>query len=419
MDLVFKNITNFALIGTNPCTITCVSPVSIMLINVTDFKLSKISLINCTKIHSLTGYNTSILLYHCTSFIMDKMDITVNSGTIGLLVVNTVGSSRIAHVRIRVNYLSCPSLNRQTNGVLLYYNDFSWNTHNATVKFNIDNLQYITDGLCTENIITILLSQKRYNVSVNICNTIFKDLKNSSALYYYGETCGLNVKSDISISNCTVRDNIGNHQLKMFDIVLNNSHCINTTQLLQYYKQQYSSIYFINCTFTNNTDMEAIIYVTPASSRTITGYIKVWWGGFFNNRDVNFIKVKAKTEIIWQLTTHLSVKYINVSYNKHHNGEGLITMTNGVIYFVGPMCFIKNDYYETIIKAHLTVVACKGNINLTRNYARQILTAKHGSYFLLLENTTINISENIHLVIMPSLFVQFNFTTQKATLIKT
>lgn len=417
-DLVFKGIINFMLTGTDHCTITCVSPVSIVLINVTNFQLNKISLINCTKINALykltkqqgngltmdfisssnaTVYNTTILLYHCTSVIIDKVNMTLNTGSVGVLAVNAGGISRMTNVKVKVNCLSHSLLNAdqaKINGVLLFYNDRNAG-HNANTNFTIDNLQYITNGLCTENVITLLLHQKKYNIYIEILNTIFKNLHNSSALYYYGETCGLNAVNKINISNCMVCDNIGNPEFKMFDIILYNSDCFNNASFFQYCNRQHSYVHFTNCTFTNNTDMEAMIYVTPASSRATTGYIGVYQGGFFNNQNANFIKVKVKVEIVWQLTTQFLIRNLNVSYNTHYDGESLITMSNGVMYFSGPLYFIKNEYYRTIIKAHLSVVACKGYTEFIGNHARQILTAKSSSYFLLLENATVNMSKNI------------------------
>ena len=109
---------------------------------------------------------------------------------------------------------------------------------------------------------------------------------------------------------------------------------------------------------------------------------------------MHFIAVKSEQEIIWQLTLYIKATQITVCSNKHRDGNSLISVANGVIYFVGPVKFTQNHYYENIIKLHLSVIICKGYVALTKNHARQILKAKGGSYFLLLEYSKINISEN-------------------------
>ena len=50
-DLIFKNINNFSLIGNDQCVITCTSPASVLIINVTSFIFRNIKLMNCIKSH--------------------------------------------------------------------------------------------------------------------------------------------------------------------------------------------------------------------------------------------------------------------------------------------------------------------------------------------------------------------------------
>ena len=65
-----------------------------------------------------------------------------------------------------------------------------------------------------------------------------------------------------------------------------------------------------------------------------------------------------------------------------------------MIEIVGPTLFAHNYYYENIIKLHLSTFVCKGDIKLVNNSARYILRAKAMSYFMISENTTVNISSN-------------------------
>ena len=140
--------------------------------------------------------------------------------------------------------------------------------------------------------------------------------------------------------------------------------------------------------------MAAIIHVTPASSQIVAGYIKIKRSEFSNNNQVHLIKVKGEAEIFWQLTTVIEINTIKVLSNKHEEGNSLIFVTNGAILFVGSVLFMNNSYYTNIIELHLSIGLLKGYIELTGNIARKIIKAKSGSYFILMENSTVNMSQN-------------------------
>ena len=87
-DIVFQDISNFSLIGNDQCIITCTSPASVLIINVTSFIFQNIKLMNCIKSHKeyfnvtyfdllyardavpfikVTEYHTSLFLYNSSS----------------------------------------------------------------------------------------------------------------------------------------------------------------------------------------------------------------------------------------------------------------------------------------------------------------------------------------------------------------
>ena len=88
-DLVLKNINNFTLIGINSTIIHCILHVSLMVVNVTIFKIENMNLINCGKRQAVFLYINfeqiieliidnhlndehiaAVLLYNCTSVII-------------------------------------------------------------------------------------------------------------------------------------------------------------------------------------------------------------------------------------------------------------------------------------------------------------------------------------------------------------
>ena len=146
----------------------------------------------------------------------------------GILVVNTRNYSKIINTHIIVQATNCYNSSLQTNGIMLYFNNFD-NPYNKSSQIHFDNFRFTTNGLCTHPIyyaIKTLLFQNNANISVTIQNTIFTNLVNVTALYYYGEMCGITVRNNLIVQNSTVFNNTGNPILKMFHIVLNDIHCL-------------------------------------------------------------------------------------------------------------------------------------------------------------------------------------------------
>ena len=346
--------------------------------------------------------NTSILLDKCTSVMITNVTINVGVGYAGLFAVNMKRTSTITNLKVHVNCFTCPQFYSHISGIIFYYysklNYTNTKKQNQNSIINLFHYQYKTHGSCPyqfQYAITLLPFQKHYNVSVNIQSITLNNLENSSLLYYSGEISNNAVISKVTIKDSVIYNNIGNTQLKMFHILLTNYREVIKDLSFLYYNQQRTIIEFENCTFTNNTNMAAMIYVTPGSSRVISAYINIKRVAFCNNRQLHFIKVKSTTEIIWQLTTHIKLFNVHILSNKHTDGDSLISVTNGVIYFVGPAIkCTNNSYYRNIIELHLSIAVGKRYIEFTNNNARQILQAKSSSYLIIEEVTTVNMSAN-------------------------
>ena len=158
--------------------------------------------------------------------------------------------------------------------------------------------------------------------------------------------------------------------------------------------QKRSSVFFRNCQFTNNTNMEAMIFISPTSANKITGYIEVRQSDFHNNTDAHFITVKREAEAFWQLNIQIKIHDFTASLNKHHDGDSLISIIGGKVIIEGPTFFNENGYYRNIIKLHLSMIVFKEQIKFTNNHARHIISGNSGSYFMITEYTTFTISYN-------------------------
>ena len=353
-DLVIQNVTNVTLTGESLCVIRCTSHVSIIILNVTNFRLENITFENCgtnygNHVHFHSDFykydvisiskpesNASILLYHCILVEIINITITVTEGDTGMLVVNT-RNLNITNIRITIQ-INCSSVNNsslQTNGIMLYYDNWN-NPYKKSSEIQLDNFQFATNGSCshpTYYAITSLLLQNNANISIIIQNTIFNDLINVTALYYYGEACGIGVSNYLTIRNCIVSNNTGNPNLKMFHITLYNMQCIRLFRSKQlYYLQQYSNISFMKCKFENNVNMTSMIYVSPASTRSTTGFFYLESNMFHNNVNTHFLIMKSDTDNIWQLSNVVVIDTINITSNVHDEGWSLMSFTNSWIW---------------------------------------------------------------------------------------
>ena len=334
--------------------------------------------------------NASLLLNGCDSAVISNVSISIKAGYTGLFAVNVKNSSTITNLKVYVDCSRCPEFYSRISGVIFYYftslNNTSTKTSKQNSVINLFHYQYKTYGSCPylfQYAITLLPFQKHHNMSFNIHNTTFTNLENSSLLYYCAEISEIDVMCTVIIKDCLICNNMGNNQLTMLHIELSNYREIIKDISFYHYDQQQNKIYFENCTFINNANIKAMIYITPGSSRMISGYIALKKVVFSNNRQLHFIKVKSTTEIIWQYTTYIKLTNVEIISNKHTEGDSLISVTNAVIYFSNSIKFNNNSYYRYILELYFSIVVCKGFIQLTNNMARQILQAKSGSYVII------------------------------------
>ena len=408
VDVVIENITNFSFIGENLCKIRCTSNVSIMILNVSNFTLENINFENCNKNHSTDLHttfdydhvsiskpscNASILLYNCTSVVINNISVLVTAGTTGLLVINVRDHSTLTNVSITVNYKICPTKEEhpeQINGILFYY-DY-WN--NDTTNVQLDRFQFAANGSCAhplQYIITLLLFQNNTNVSFIISNIKFENLRNVSAFYYYGETCGIFAINHLIFSNCVVSNNTGYSTFKMFEMILYNQGCFDTALLKQFCNQQYNNISYENCLFVDNENITSMIQITPASTRSTTVYIYIVNSLFCSNKNAHFLNLESDRDNVWQLSNYVHMRTINISSNRHFLGQNLLSATNCMMKYSGTTFIANNSLYDNIMKLHLSGTIFQHNITIVSNTARQIF---YGSFILIHENTTLNVSFN-------------------------
>ena len=299
-DLIFKDIKNVSLIGNDLCVITCTSPASVLIINVTNFVFQNLKLISCIKSHKeyfndsmthfdllctkdtftepfteVTKHHASVFLYNSSSVIISDVDAiaTVIKNFTAILILNIQNASKLINVKVQMNSFNCIAYKYpvQINGIVAYHSD---NKTKKKSELTIENFQYNNSyESCINHFhcaITLLFLEriKKFASSVRIFieNSAFNRLKNSSILCYHDKTRHdkiYNYESlrSVIIHNTTICSNTGHNQLNMFNIVYKSVSRFNNLWVARRYdtKRIHSTITFQNCIFTNNLDMNAAI----------------------------------------------------------------------------------------------------------------------------------------------------------------
>ena len=442
-DLIFKDISNFSVIGIDQCVIICTSPASIVMVNVSNVTLQNIKLINCMKHHDdyfnvtylnsqymydrhsipsfskVTNYHTSVFLYNSSSVTIHDMNIiaTIITNFTAILIVNTQGDSKIINIKVKTSSFHCTTFSSdpiQISGLVAYYSDGIFNTESTLTITNFCyNNTYNTACENHFNCIVVLLflyntcnnkkhtfryhSELLLNLQVHIQNSTFSDLKNSSVLCYYGQYDHIySCRRTVMITNSTFSNNIGHPQLNMFYIVLSNR-LASFSQIMSIRKHKglQNDIKFSNCIFTRNINMEAIIYIRPPTTYLIIGNIAISRSTFHKNINTSFIKVRKESWNIFYITTYLTLYAVNVSCNEHDDGDNLILITNGRMLFYESIFLNHNKYYENIISLHSSMLAFRHYTEISGNYARYVVKAQSNSFLFMHFSTTVNISNNV------------------------
>ena len=319
-----------------------------------------------------------------------------------------IGISSITQLSIQTNCSNCPNVSgypMPINGMVFLYEDRSIPKYASLGKNNrltIAQFFYTMHGSCLNPLqyaMKFTFSQKSYNASLVYIRDVFlSDLKNSSALYYFTNTCNVNLMNDLRIYNFTITRSTGNPHLKMFHVALYNWRCFDTVAYFDKDrpKLQLNQVSFYGCKFMNNRNMKSIIYIEPTSSRVIRGSIKIRKCEFSRNTNVNFLNVESEKEIVWQLTNVINMYKVKIYCNSHEYNESndLISVTNGMIVLQGPISVKSNTNYNNILKLQFSILIFKSYIEVSSNRARQVLIAKFGSYLVVTDNTIVNISFN-------------------------
>ena len=405
-DMIIEDKINFTLCG-NGSVIQCNgSAITVGAINVTDLTICDIELVNCGRENSKPfkksnkniPYNHSGALYlsHCTTVNISDVSITTNTGVSGIVAVNVLPTEKFNFADVIIS-TSCGYPNSSVNGIEIYYDEFSHETHNImNYTATIRHYSYENNGLCNSSFaLFLVLIQKSYGISLIVQDTNFTQLLNSSVLYYYGESCGENIENGIKFNHCSISKNYGNKFLttKLFHVMIYNGGFIYSKMKHQTKCDTQSNIIaFSDCSFISNINMSSLLYFDLKNTLLDKVLVDIKYCQFFYNYQAAMIKVSSEVTALWQLSHYITITETAMSCNKHDDLISWISTTNGHIELINVT--ITNNTFPSIMNLYYAVVIYNGYIELSSNYARYVIQASEGSYYLLKEHTTVNITRN-------------------------
>ena len=406
-DFIIQNAHNFAIHGNNS-KIYCEKPfLGIAFINVTNVVLNNIKIINCRKSYILrrdsqvtTNGTSAVYFNKCTDVNVSVISITVQSGTNGIIAIN-ISASKMSYFQNIIIMANCINT-ASSSGILFYYHNYN-SKRNLRIRscvVKLSNYQYKMIGLCkNSSALHVITNQTAFNVVITILDSNFNYFYNSSVLNYYGESCGGPIKSILNFRNCSVKYNQGDSYLNLFHIVVSNQGYFfsSSRDNIVTCDKQISIINLWNCVFARNSNMKSILYALLLNSLSANVLIDIRDSMFVNNQDIQIIKIKSKVKVLWQVTHYIILMNTKISFNRF--GRSLISSANGMIKFLNSV-IIKHNRYKTIVRLYFSVLRFQGYSEFSDNHAHFILESTGGSYYIVKENSTINITKNIVYTVM-------------------
>ena len=418
-DLIIQNIVNFNISGTTDSIIVCngTKPVGLAIVNITRLTFQNISVMYCGKDYILNltrshyesvhnhsefppvHWNSALYLYNCTFVFINNISITNNVNVNGLLLVNVRMETKIANLTVNsANKLIPGNKTFLTNGILIYYYD-KQHEHNILNGFvDIQNFTYQCNSsnlTISQNALLVILTQLNFNVSITVSDSSFHDLFNASILYYYGESCGVDIWNRIVFNNCTIYNNIGKQVKQLFAVLFhNNGHRFSSIVNKPKCAKHYNIIKFNNCIFSNNSDIITLLYLIPINTVTSNAKLTISHCSFHKNYAVYLIKSRSKVQMLWQMSHYIVIEATNISSNFHKNGSSILSITNGLLKLADIVKITNNSYYFGILDLYLSILKFNGSCIIVNNLARHILLGREGSYYLLKTNSSVKIMNN-------------------------
>jgi len=423
-DLILENISDFTINGNNS-TFSCIKPsLGIAIINVTNITIKNFHINQCSKDFTIDlkhkrrytplATKTALFINHSADVVITNISITVNNHTSGIIGINifTCNLNKSSITNINVLGICENSTFNSVSGVVLYYND---NRNNfSKVVIEIQQFNYKTHGLCNNSYaLRLIMMHKRYNVTMQIHDTNFSNLFNSSALLYYAESCRNSYqRSLLTFFNCKIYNNKGNKIVSMFLIEIHSHDNIFDITKSKYLCSKLANfIIFRKCDFVNNTNMNSLINILLKHNEQLNVFISITKCNISFNNDLQLINTDSELKLIKTLSYTITITGTNILLNScaAKTRISLITVTSGSI-VLRNSTIANNTNFENIIQLHSSLLRFQGFTKISGNCVRYIANGKEGTYYVYTEFSKVYVTENfVYLVSKTSVTYTKNF----------
>ena len=309
----------------------------------------------------------------------------------GIYEMNVAKSAVVVNVKVQVN-----------NGLVIYYK-VSTKVQFAGVRIEAFHYSQKSCLKYSQSAIKCMILSGPFGVVIE--NTVFANLRNSSALHCYSSENNAHndttqILSYLQIINVTVMHNMGFGYLKMFHIMLGEfeplqSSASNFIKNVESIAGFTDVLRFYNCSFVRNTNIETMIHVEPLSYSK-QGCLQEDRSTFYNNTDVCFIKVNKNYAITRNLVTSVFLTNLTVSSNiQQYHSNDLILIMNAYVLFSNNVFTQNCNKYKSVLKLWSSVIYFIKNNRFIKNKARYVLIGQIGSILYLDGFATVRIVDNV------------------------
>jgi len=419
-NLVLNDVTNVALFGERDVYITCsYNSNGLAFIEAKNLRIKNLNLINCSidgkqvfkdhyfneiysssKIHS---QNASILLINCSSIVIDNISVSILAGSYAIAATNVLNRLRLYDITVLMNIHEASNSSIVSGGAMIHYyrSPAAGSSHNVFVLFK--NYKFIVNriGKNDENFIAIqvLLLQDTYNVNVSVFNTVFTNLYNSLALYFYIESQRSIAQNHLHLNDIQAYNNTGcSAFLPLFYIVIHGlGFDFSNSQLC---KRQKSTVAVTNSNFENNYNVSTIVNICLRETLITLTNITIYNCSVINNINSHFLKTYSTIKSLLQLTHFIRLESINVTNNTNAKGDNLMSFSHGHVNLKGLVIVQGNHFFENIITLYFSTLRVRDSIKLSHNKAYRLVNTLENSDFFFEESVCVKILCNkIHTVI--------------------
>ena len=272
--------------------------------------------------------------------------------------------------------------NSTINNISIYLEKFKFDKINGSHE-KCENFSFIA--------VKFMLLDTNLRVNVSVVDMVFANFCNSMALLYYAKFHRL-YGQKLNLSRIQGYKNKENFGLPLIYVVFHGFGFDFKSNLNCNYK---SRVFVHNSTFSDNTNITAIIHVKLKNTLLTATNITIYDCTFIDNMNTSFVVTDSEISSLPQLTHTIKLNDVKIINNTNNvSGVSLLSFAHCHTKFEGTIIIMGNSYYENIITLHFAALRFHGNIGISKNRAYMLMNNLENSYFVFEEQVRIEVTDN-------------------------